>query len=124
MMKATYEHDCENCTLLGVVEIEGVIYDLYHCSSRDGDPTLISRWSSDGPDYSSGACFGERALVNLVTGKEPVNKPLMVAFTLALANGLDVEERVFGNRVPLTLADKVRQQSNVALNEKVKSIFD
>lgn len=56
-------HDCEACTFLG--RYYGKNYegdaelrhaDLYHCS---GEPTVIARFSSDGPDYSSGMVFTE-----------------------------------------------------------------
>lgn len=47
-----FEHDCEGCVYLGAFDGR----DLYYC---DGEPTVISRNSSDGGDYSSGLCFAE-----------------------------------------------------------------
>lgn len=47
-----FEHDCDGCEYLG--QYEG--RDLYYCP---GEPTVISRNSSDGGDYSSGICFAE-----------------------------------------------------------------
>jgi len=43
-----YTHDCSACTFLG----EHGFDDLYHCPQH-GNPTLIARRSSEGPDYSS-----------------------------------------------------------------------
>ena len=48
-----HEHDCTNCTFLGNYENK----DLYHCD-QNGNPTVISRFGSDG-DYSSGMMFAD-----------------------------------------------------------------
>jgi hypothetical protein len=42
-----YDHDCDACVYLGQYEQ----YDLYYCP---GEPTIVCRYSSDGPDYRSG----------------------------------------------------------------------
>ena len=55
-MNPTYKHDCSHCNFLGTVLVEGTTYDLYHHASSAED-TVIARFSSDGPDYNSGACF-------------------------------------------------------------------
>jgi len=47
-----YQHDCENCKFLGSY----IDMDLYVCP-RERRPTVICRYSSDGPDYSSGIEF-------------------------------------------------------------------
>ena len=61
MIKPLYKHDCNNCTFLGTFNNE----DLYFCKQGGHIPTLIVRYSSDGPDYSSGFQFGEREKNNL-----------------------------------------------------------
>lgn len=101
-MKPNFEHDCEKCQFLGSVVIEGEVQDLYYCAY---EPTIISRYGTDG-DYSSGLCFGESALVRHVNGDARGNKGLMVAYTLALANGLNVKEPHSVNE--LTLIEKIK----------------
>jgi len=54
MKKIRYIHDCEQCVDLGTFEH----YDLYFCE-QNGSPTLLARYSDDGPDYLSGLVFGE-----------------------------------------------------------------
>lgn len=49
--KPRYIHDCDTCVFLGQYKE----YDLYFCSN---EPTIICRYSDDGPDYSSGLVFG------------------------------------------------------------------
>lgn len=51
-----FAHDCESCIFLGGGSLEGdreVWYDYYYCG-QGGRPTVIARYSSDGPDYLSG----------------------------------------------------------------------
>jgi hypothetical protein len=56
-----YTHDCDACTFLGpytydapmVEGTEEITADLWYCSTAAGGPTLIARFSSDGPDYGS-----------------------------------------------------------------------
>lgn len=45
-----YRHDCNQCKYLGSYEGS----DLYFC---EREPTVIARYSSDPPDYSSGLVF-------------------------------------------------------------------
>jgi hypothetical protein len=52
--KPFFVHDCDTCTFLG--SIDG--HDLYVHTS-DLHPTVIARWSSDGPDYFSGLVFAD-----------------------------------------------------------------
>ena len=47
-----YEHDCDDCVFLGSFQNA----DLYYHEGRI-ETTVIARYSSDGPDYSSGLCF-------------------------------------------------------------------
>lgn len=54
-MKATHEHDCEECTLLAAnITLRGETFDFYVCGS--GDPrfdSLIARFGSKGEQYRS-----------------------------------------------------------------------
>lgn len=50
------EHE-EGFTYLGSYASNGYHYDLWHGPDICG-PTVVARWSPDGPDYSSGMCFG------------------------------------------------------------------
>lgn len=101
-MKPVFEHDCERCVFLGTVQRPAKYgpgrrehgpddpeatapFDLYFCP---GEPTIIARWSSDGPDYMSGICFGVSALVE---GRE--GYPLRDAFERARERGLDMGEQ-------------------------------
>jgi len=52
MLPARFEHDCDDCVYLGQYKA----YDLYCCVK---EPTVIARFSSDGPDYASGLIFAE-----------------------------------------------------------------
>jgi len=52
--KPMYHHDCDHCTFLGQYEWRQHTFDLYHCIQGGGLPTVIARFSSDGPDYESG----------------------------------------------------------------------
>lgn len=55
-----WQHDCSKCTFLGHYSDDKGIYDLYHCNQGSGRfPTIIARWSDNGPDYNSGMCFGK-----------------------------------------------------------------
>ena len=48
-MKARYKHDCKACTYLGQLRE----FDIYACPQA-GNPTIVARFSSKGPDYFSG----------------------------------------------------------------------
>lgn len=53
-----YLHDCQRCQFLGnyiLTEDKDFAgyYDLYWCEQL-GTPTVIARWSCNGPDYMSG----------------------------------------------------------------------
>lgn len=62
-----YEHDCDKCIFLGSYLWErnpfnhftNDWYDLYYCGYDLFGPTIISRFSNDGPDYNSGMMFGK-----------------------------------------------------------------
>ena len=56
MRKPLYTHDCQNCTYLGIYNLDDngrkIPHDLYYCHS--GHPTVIARYGDDGGDYQSG----------------------------------------------------------------------
>lgn len=51
--KPLFTHDCPSCVYLGQHDA----HDLYYCAKQVGGPTVIARYSSDGPDYCSGMPF-------------------------------------------------------------------
>lgn len=55
-MKPIYTHDCDCCKFLGHYEYDETTYDLYYCN-QNGNPTLIARHGSEGPEYISGKSF-------------------------------------------------------------------
>lgn len=53
-VKPRHTHDCDRCVFLGQHEE----YDLYFCKQVAGfGDTVIARFGSEGPDYSSGIGF-------------------------------------------------------------------
>ena len=51
---AVWVHDCEKCTYLGQTTYSDKLYDLYVCEEEGSlGPTLIARYGSDGPEYTS-----------------------------------------------------------------------
>lgn len=82
-----FEHDCTCCTFLGRFDGQ----DLYH-HGGSVETTLIARWSSDGPDYTSGLVFS-KPFRNAVDGKmKPANKWLAEARKRAERLGLKLTE--------------------------------
>jgi hypothetical protein len=72
-----YEHDCDHCKALGEFQEA----DLYFCEQGGVEPTVIARYSDDGPDYSSGMVFasvhpalGEAKRRAIEAGYLPVDK--------------------------------------------------
>lgn len=53
---ARHKHDCDRCRYLGTSNL----HDLYFCEKQIVGPTIIARWGSDGPEYTSGLEFGRR----------------------------------------------------------------
>jgi len=51
-----FKHDCNTCVPLG----EFNEYDLYYCPN---EPTVIARFSDDGPDYKSGLEFAKKGII-------------------------------------------------------------
>ncbi len=65
-------------------------YDLWWGPDACG-PTVIARWSPDGPNYSSGMCFGW-------IDDQP-GSPLVEARKRAEALGLDVQREMYASRM-------------------------
>ena len=76
-----FTHDCDACTFLGTYDEA----DLYHCGQGGRIPTVIARYSSEGPDYASGlyGLDNDGAMCTL-------RAPRRVARALAAARGLPV----------------------------------
>lgn len=73
MDKPRFTHDCATCVYLGRFGD----YDLYHHAT--GIETVVARYGSDGPDYTSGLYTNIPALVEaevraLRMGEVPPNK--------------------------------------------------
>lgn len=51
-----WTHDCERCVALGPYYGSlGSAFDLYWCPTGGlGKPTVVARYGSDGPEYTSG----------------------------------------------------------------------
>ena len=77
MDKPKFKHDCSCCTFLGVTKYDNEYYDLYFCAGA-GMPTVIARFSDEGPDYMSGMNFG---VSELFSGE--ISRPLAIALQLA-----------------------------------------
>ena len=73
-----YVHDCDRCVSLGVFGKA----DLYYCA-KNGDPTVIARWSDEGSDYTSGMEFANRGCYQLAEAKDR-----------AIAKGLYTEKKL------------------------------
>ncbi len=58
-----FQHDCSCCTFLGTHKNESHDVDLYHCDQGGSIPTVIARFSGDGPDYTSGITSDDPLLV-------------------------------------------------------------
>lgn len=70
-MKPKYKHDCDRCVFLGTYDDDGIPKDLYYCAEGGfNQDTVVSRFSSDGPDYLSGMSFANSGAVpSLVEAK-------------------------------------------------------
>lgn len=82
-LRAKFKHDCVRCVYLGGYTNVGernkdCYYDLYVCSEGNMKiPTVIARFSDNGPDYNSGMAFGVHGSV----------EPLLEAFRRAYQEG-------------------------------------
>lgn len=57
-----WQHDCELCISLGPFQ-DKLVYDLYWCPTGGlGHPTVVARYSDDGPDYISGMEIADSGL--------------------------------------------------------------
>ena len=83
MENPQYQHDCDTCTFLGQYKN----YDLYFCPQR-GLPTVIARWSDNGPDYTSGMVFA----------KNGTSKPLVEALKRANKMGISTKQAYNRNK--------------------------
>jgi hypothetical protein len=87
--KPVYTHDCPNCTYLGTVRCRetqwtyGTRYDLYFCTQGGTIPTVLARWSDNGPDFTSGLLFAKEYIQAGLHFH-----PLVMAYTRAIAYGL------------------------------------
>ena len=62
LMLRTYRHDCSACVFLGTYQTPGLptrLVDLYWCPNEGRHGTPVSRRSSDGPEYISGAIHAD-----------------------------------------------------------------
>lgn len=88
-----FEHDCSSCVYLGSVVVEcpdkngREEFDLYICPK---EPTVIARWSSDGPDYHSGLEFGKSAFDKLPEMAYAGCGAIAVAYAMAKIHGWKV----------------------------------
>jgi hypothetical protein len=89
--KPYYVHDCAACTFLGRYDWGGQSYDLYTCKQGRDWPTVIARFSSDGPDYLSGLPVAKELESNPRNDNE-YNHPLVEAMRRAKARGLLTRE--------------------------------
>ena len=61
-MMRNYRHDCSACVFLGshrVTTPRPMLVDLYWCPNEGRHGTPVSRRSSDGPEYISGAIHAD-----------------------------------------------------------------
>ena len=78
-----FEHDCECCVFLGHARHGDQKADLYFHKGAF-ETSVVARFSSDGPDYTSGLLFAIRGL----------NVMLEAALFRALMDGLITREEV------------------------------
>jgi hypothetical protein len=60
-----FEHDCNKCVFHAHMTYKNRPVDVYTRGKPSGARTIIVRYSSDGPDYSSGELFQCVELTNL-----------------------------------------------------------
>jgi hypothetical protein len=80
----TFKHDCNNCVFLGGITAGGRLADLYYCDGEVARPTVIARYSDDGPDYSSGLAFGDLDMAGEIVAGTGHIAELVVARELAI----------------------------------------
>ena len=54
-LKANWQHDCDECELIGTFQHLGMPYDVWIHEHKpvEADATLIIRYSDEGPEYHS-----------------------------------------------------------------------
>lgn len=70
-----FEHDCDKCIFLGHYNE----HDLYFCP-QGGSPTVIARWSSDGPDYISGLALVKSSEVLQMAQRRAMEIGLFISY--------------------------------------------
>lgn len=65
-------------------------YDLYYAAEEIGGPTVVARFGNDGPEYSSGMCFG---------WLPKPEHPLVEARRRSQARGLDVQAATYEDKM-------------------------
>lgn len=79
-----YEHDCDSCIFLGSYAYHNQVYDLYFCNQAVFSyPTVIARYGSEGPDYTSSLL-----VARILRADGDTTDPLAVALEHAVASGL------------------------------------
>lgn len=79
-----YDHDCSACVFLGGYRINGARYDVYFCGTQLlGGSTVVARWGSDGPDYTSSL-----HTARILKRDGDLSDPLVVALDRAVLRGL------------------------------------
>lgn len=89
--KPVHTHDCKSCTYLGTVppgSYSDTPCDLYVCP-QGHLPTVIARYGSEGPQYTSGILFAKDHLKANRTGH-----PLAIAYKRAVQYGLLTGEEI------------------------------
>lgn len=105
-----YKHDCARCRFLGHHDNA----DLYYCPAEISGPTVIARFSDDGPNYQSGIYFAY--------GMNPL---LTEARRRAVAQGLTSYDLVLAVRYRppvLTQEDKAELQAAIEQSDVYKAV--
>ena len=88
-----YTHDCATCRFIGTIPTRTDPVDVWFHDADEGEGTLIIRFSSDGPDYSSmPPSYWRRALANREHSRK--DKIALIALTMLELNFIDKHERL------------------------------
>ncbi len=82
-----FQHTCTRCEFLGGYVYNEEYYDLYWCDQGGSFPTVIARWSDEGPAYLSGIPADE-------TLRVMARYCLCVAYARAKARGLPLKDAI------------------------------
>lgn len=83
-MTPRFEHDCDKCVHLGPFQM----YDLYLCPKQALGPSVIARYGSEGPDYTSSPVKLVPTGFLGVSGATHELRPLVEAVRIARHRGL------------------------------------